>query len=65
MERVELQTERLLLRAVTAADEAAFVEACNDPEIAHYLPVSVPYTPENAREFVVESPTQRAYGRGD
>ncbi|TDZ78513.1 putative ribosomal N-acetyltransferase YdaF [Mycobacteroides salmoniphilum] len=55
MEPVELQTERLLLRAVTAADEAAFVESCNDPEIAHYLSVSVPYTPENARKFVVES----------
>ncbi|TDZ44291.1 GNAT family N-acetyltransferase [Mycobacteroides franklinii] len=55
MEPVELQTDRLVLRAVTAADEAAIVEACNDPEIAYYLPLPVPYTSDDARNFIAKS----------
>ncbi|SKK82853.1 Putative acetyltransferase [Mycobacteroides abscessus subsp. massiliense] len=42
MEPVELQTDRLMLRAVADADAAAIVDACNDPEILHYLPLPVP-----------------------
>lgn len=55
MEPVELQTDRLVLRAVTAADEAAIVVACNDPEIAYYLPLPVPYTVDDARNFIAKS----------
>ncbi|MGH3726042.1 MAG: GNAT family N-acetyltransferase [Mycobacterium sp.] len=55
MEPVELQTDRLVLRLVTAVDEVAVVEACNDPEITHYLPLPVPYTPEDARSFIAKS----------
>ncbi|AMW22149.1 GNAT family N-acetyltransferase [Mycobacteroides chelonae] len=68
MEPTELQTDRLVLRAVTAADEAAIVEACNEPQIAHYLPLPVPYTREDARSFVARSAQEWAdnarYGFG-
>lgn len=52
VEPVELRTERLQLRLVTAADQPALVEACNDPLIAQYIPVPSPYTDDDARRFV-------------
>lgn len=55
MEPVELQTDRLMLRAVADADAAAIVDACNDPEILHYLPLPVPYTVGDARSFIAAS----------
>ncbi|MFA4081232.1 GNAT family N-acetyltransferase [Mycobacteroides salmoniphilum] len=68
MEPIELRTDRLVLRAITAADEAALVEACNDPEITHYLPLPVPYSLEDARNFIVRSAQEWAdnsrYGFG-
>lgn len=55
MEPVELQTDRLVLRAVTVDDETAIVNACNDREILHYLPLPVPYTAEAAGDFIATS----------
>lgn len=55
MEPVELQTKRLVLRRVTAADEGALAEACNDPLIAQFVPLPSPYTAEDARRFVTAS----------
>ncbi|MEU9805835.1 GNAT family protein [Mycobacterium sp. NPDC050853] len=55
MEPVELRTERLLLRLVTAADEAALAQACSDPLIARYVPVPSPYTSQDAQRFVAAS----------
>lgn len=55
MEPVELQTDRLMLRAVADADASAIVDACNDPEILHYLPLPVPYTVGDARSFIAAS----------
>lgn len=55
MEPVELQTDRLVLRAVTTDDAAAIVDACNDPAIAYYLPLPAPYTAEAANNFIAKS----------
>ncbi|OHU21445.1 GNAT family N-acetyltransferase [Mycobacteroides franklinii] len=55
MEPVELQTDRLVLRAVAASDEAAIVEACNDAEVAYYLSLPVPYTVDDAKNFIAKS----------
>ncbi|OSC42030.1 GNAT family N-acetyltransferase [Mycobacterium decipiens] len=55
MEPPVLTTARLVLRCVTSADEDAIVRACNDPLIAHYLPLPRPYTRDDARKFVTDS----------
>lgn len=42
-----------MLRAWTMDDLPAIVEACNDPEIHHWIPaIPHPYTKENARAYV-------------
>jgi hypothetical protein len=42
--RVEIRTERLVLRKPEAGDLAAVVAACRDPEIGRFIPyVPVPY----------------------
>lgn len=52
MEPVALQTDRLVLRAPTAADIDAIHSACQDPEIPRWTTVPSPYTREHAEGFV-------------
>jgi RimJ/RimL family protein N-acetyltransferase len=50
---VELREGDLVLRPWTEDDVSALVEACNDPDIAHWIPViPSPYTEEDALGFV-------------
>lgn len=50
---MELRDEWLELRPWTEDDVPALVAACNDPEIARWIPVIPrPYTEEDARAFV-------------
>lgn len=53
MEPITLTTDRLLLRALDAGDVPAVEAACQDPEIARWIPVPVPYERRNAEEFVL------------
>ena len=43
MDPVTLETDRLVLRAFTAADVDVVYEACQDEDIQFYTPVPVPY----------------------
>lgn len=52
MQPVTLQTERLTLSPLVAADTAAIYEACQDPEIQRWTTVPVPYTREDAATFI-------------
>lgn len=52
MELVTLHTDRLVLRAPTAADIDAIHAACQDPEIPRWTTVPSPYTREHAVDFV-------------
>lgn len=50
---MELRDGNLTLRPWTEADVPALVVACNDPEIAHWIPlIPTPYTEEDAVTFV-------------
>jgi [ribosomal protein S5]-alanine N-acetyltransferase len=50
---VELRDGDLVLRAWTMDDVPELVDACNDPEIQHWIPVIPrPYTEEDARAFI-------------
>jgi [ribosomal protein S5]-alanine N-acetyltransferase len=50
---VKLRDGDVELRAWTMDDVPALVEACNDPEIQHWIPVIPrPYTEDDARAFV-------------
>ena len=49
---VELRTERLVLRLPDVQDVPGITEACQDPEIARWVPVPVPYDTSHAQEFV-------------
>jgi RimJ/RimL family protein N-acetyltransferase len=51
MRPVTLTTERLLLRPFTPADTDAVLDACQDPDILHYVPVPNPYRREDAELF--------------
>jgi RimJ/RimL family protein N-acetyltransferase len=50
------------LRAWEPQDAPAVYAACQDPEIARYIPIPQPYTESSAREFVA---TRRAEREGD
>lgn len=52
MQPVVLTTERLVLRAPTAADVDAITAACQDPEIPRWTPVPSPYTRADGEGFV-------------
>lgn len=47
---------RLLLRLPDDRDVAQITQACQDPLLARYVPVPVPYTEEHARDFVRQRP---------
>jgi RimJ/RimL family protein N-acetyltransferase len=50
---VELRDGELVLREWTEEDVPALVVACNDPEIAHWIPpIPHPYTEDDARAFI-------------
>jgi [ribosomal protein S5]-alanine N-acetyltransferase len=50
---MELRDAELELRAWSMDDVTALVDACNDPEIRHWIPViPSPYTEEDARAFI-------------
>ena len=51
-ERVELNTERLLLRPFTFDDVDDVVAYASDPEVARYVPMPQPYTRDDAVEFI-------------
>ncbi|CAN5179681.1 GNAT family N-acetyltransferase [soil metagenome] len=51
------------LGAMTEADVPAITEACNDPDIALWLPVPVPYTEDDARAFLEHIAAEAAAGR--
>jgi len=52
MDKVELRTERLLLRAPSPSDVEAITAACQDPEIQRRIPIPVPYTRSDAERYV-------------
>ena len=50
---MELRDGELLLRPWSESDVPGLVVACNDPEIARWIPpIPHPYTEEDAREFI-------------
>jgi RimJ/RimL family protein N-acetyltransferase len=50
---MELRDGDLVLRPWSEGDVPALVEACNDPEIARWIPViPSPYTEDDARAFI-------------
>ena len=52
MEPTTLTTDRLLLRPFDARDVEAVRVACQDPEIARWIPVPDPYGRKDAEDFV-------------
>jgi RimJ/RimL family protein N-acetyltransferase len=62
---VELSDERLVLRLPGEADIDAITEACQDPELQHWVPVPVPYRREHAAEFVASRPERWAAEDGE
>lgn len=55
---VPLTDGRLLLRLPAERDVPAITQACQDPVLAFFVPVPVPYTAEHARQFVRERPAR-------
>lgn len=55
---VPLTDGRLLLRLPDERDVPSITEACQDPLLARFVPVPVPYTEEHARAFVRERPAR-------
>ncbi|MEP6910979.1 MAG: GNAT family N-acetyltransferase [Actinomycetota bacterium] len=54
---MELREDELLLRPLTAADVPAIVAACQDPELARFIPgFPSPYTESHARSWVEGRP---------
>ena len=51
-ERVELKTERLLLRPLGLGDVDDVLAYASNPEVGRYLEVPQPYTRDDAVEFV-------------
>ena len=51
-ERVELKTERLLLRPLGLGDVDDVLAYASGPEVGRYLPIPQPYTHDDAVEYV-------------
>lgn len=64
-EPVTLTDGRLLLRLPEERDAAAITEACQDPEIARWVPVPVPYDVTHALDFVASRPERWAAESGE
>ncbi|MEV8533562.1 GNAT family N-acetyltransferase [Streptomyces sp. NPDC051211] len=56
MEPITLTTERLTLRPHLPADVPEVHAACRDADIQRWIPVPVPYRPEDAQSFVEKVP---------
>jgi RimJ/RimL family protein N-acetyltransferase len=57
---VRLQEDGIALRPFGEEDVAPVAEACRDPEIARWIPVPVPYTEDDAREYIATVRESRA-----
>ena len=55
-----LGEDGIVLRPFTEEDVAAVTEGCQDPEVARWIPVPVPYTEEDARAFIASASDQWA-----
>jgi RimJ/RimL family protein N-acetyltransferase len=55
-----LAGDGIVLRPFTEEDVPAVTEACQDPEVVHWIPVPIPYTEEDARAFIASVPDTRA-----
>jgi hypothetical protein len=51
----QLTDGRIRLRPWVATDEQAVFDACQDPDIQRWVPISVPYLREHARGLVLRS----------
>ncbi|MET0601038.1 MAG: GNAT family N-acetyltransferase [Baekduia sp.] len=58
----ELADDAIRLRPPSAADVPAITEACQDPAIQHFTFVPVPYSEEDARDWVGGAPARAAAG---
>lgn len=54
----------IVLRPWRDSDVPALVTACQDPEIARWVAIPVPYEPADARAFIDESASMRRDGSG-
>ena len=54
MEKLYLQSDRLLLRSFQESDSEAFAAYRSDPEVARYQGWNVPYSLEKAAAFIAE-----------
>jgi RimJ/RimL family protein N-acetyltransferase len=62
---ISISTDRLVLRAFEEADIPELVDMMNDELTAAWTPVPVPYTTDEARDWVTrKAPAERASGRG-
>jgi RimJ/RimL family protein N-acetyltransferase len=52
VDKVQLRTKRLLLRAPSKIDIEAITAACQDPEIQRRVPIPIPYTRRDAEGYV-------------
>ncbi|HZG03121.1 MAG TPA: GNAT family N-acetyltransferase [Streptomyces sp.] len=62
---ISISTERLVLRPLEEADVPAFTEMMNDELVTAWTSVPVPYTEDDAREWITRgAPAERTEGRG-
>ncbi|MFH7600067.1 GNAT family protein [Streptomyces racemochromogenes] len=59
MEPISLTTERLVLRPHLPSDVDETYAACQDPAIARWIPVAVPYGRSDAEEYVTRAAPER------
>ncbi len=55
MEPTTLTTARLILRPFTDQDVEALETACQDPDIARWIPIPDPYTRKDAEDFALRA----------
>ena len=55
-----LDGDGIVLRPFTEEDVPAVTEGCQDPEVARWIPVPVPYTEKDARAYIASVPDTRA-----
>lgn len=55
-----LEGDGIVLRPFIAEDAAAITEGCQDPEVARWIPIPVPYTEEDARAYIASASDQWA-----
>ena len=55
-----LDGDGIVLRPFTEEDVPAVTEGCQDPEVARWIPVPVPYSEHDARAYFAADPNARA-----